>query len=611
VQSPYRYESDQQLERIERLELFHPKKETTMIETEGLTGADTLLRVLSHMGVDRIFSSPGSEWAPVWEAFAKAKAQSEGVPLYITSRHEEVAVGMASGYAKSTGKLPAVMIHTTVGALHATMALRGALHEQVPMVVFTGESLGFGEEAGPDVGAQWLGALADIGGPARLVDRCVKWSYGVNAKSLLPATIQRACQLAIASPKGPVFVSLPMEYLFDKMTKNASAENVPIPAPTADPAAIEELSALLAGAKNPIVITEEAGRDPGVVERLVELAELLGAGVVESRASSYVNFPRTHPLHAGFEPQEFLQEADMILLLGVIAPWHPASRKLNPGTKVAVLSDNPLRSELPYWGYPVNQILTGEIEGSMKQLLEAVKKRAAKGNADAARRAESWRSRHEKRRAAWKEEASARKEQKPIDTRWVTYELAQVIPSDALVIEETITHRLSIHRYLDMLKPGTFFAGCIGGLGTGTGTALGVKAAFPKRPVLCLIGDGAFNYDPGLAALGVCQEHSLPIMIVLYNNYGYHSQKSGVPRFFPDGFAVKNQDFIGISINPSPDYAMIARAFDGYGEKVEEPGDVRAALQRGLKAIAGGQMALIDIRLAKAAETNERPDRAN
>ena len=582
-----------------------------MIETEGLTGADALLRVLSHMGVDRIFSSPGSEWSPVWEAFAKAKAQSEGVPQYISSRHEEVAVGMASGYAKSTGKLPAVMIHTTVGALHATMALRGALHEQIPMVVFTGESLGFGEEPGPDVGAQWLGALADIGGPARLVDRCVKWSYGVNAKSLLPATIQRACQLAMGAPKGPVFVSLPMEYLFDKMTKNAAAENVPIPAPVADPAAIEELAALLAGAKIPLIITEEAGRDPSVVEKLVELAELLGAGVVESRASSYINFPRTHPLHAGFEPQEFLQEADAILLLGVIAPWHPASKKLNPGTKVAVLSDNPLRAELPYWGFQVDQILTGEIEGSLKQLLVAVKKRVSKDSSDASQRAETWHGRHATRRASWKEDATKRQDQKPIDTRWVTYELAQVIPADAIVVEETITHRLSIHRYLDMLKPGAFFAGCIGGLGTGTGTALGVKAANPKRPVLCLIGDGAFNYDPGLAAFGVCQEHNLPILIVLFNNYGYHSQKSGVPRYFPEGFAVKNQDFIGISINPSPDYAMVARAFEGYGEKVEDPAEVRAALQRGLKAVAGGQMALIDIRLAKAAETNERPDRAN
>ena len=582
-----------------------------MIETEGLTGADTLLRVLSHMGIDRIFASPGSEWAPVWEAFAKAKAQSEGVPQYISSRHEEIAVGMASGYAKSTGKLAAVMIHTTVGALHATMALRGALHEQIPMVVFTGESLGFGEEAGPDVGAQWLGALADIGGPARLVDRCVKWSFGVNAKSLLPSTIQRACQLAMGSPKGPVFVSLPMEYLFDKMTKNAAAENVHISAPMADPTALEELAALLAGAKNPVIITEEAGRSPAVVDKLVELAELLGASVVESRATSYVNFPRTHPLHGGFEPQEFLPDADAILLLGVVAPWHPASKKLSAATKVAVLSENPLRSELPYWGYPVSQILTGEIESSIKHLLECIKKRVTKGNADAARRTETARNRHEKRQAAWKQEALVRNEQKPIDTRWVTYELAQVIPADAIVIEETITHRLSIHRYLDRLKPGTFFAGCIGGLGTGLGTALGVKSAFPKRPVLCLIGDGAFNYDPGLPALGVCQEHQLPIMIVLYNNYGYHSQKSGVPRFFPDGFAVKNQDFIGISIAPSPDYAMIARAFEGYGEKVEDPGEVRAALQRGLKAIAGGQMALIDIRLAKAAETNERPDRAN
>ena len=582
-----------------------------MVETRGLSGADTLLRVLAHMGVDRIFASPGSEWSPVWEAFAKAKAQSEGVPLYISSRHEEIAVGMASGYAKSTGKLPAVMIHTTVGALHATMALRGALHEQVPMVVFTGESLGFGEEEGPDVGAQWLGALADIGGPARLVDRCVKWSYGVNAKSLLPSTIQRACQIAMGFPKGPVFVSLPMEYLFDKMTKNATAENVPVPSPMADPSSIDDLATLLVGAKNPVIITEEAGRSPAVVDKLVELAELLGAGVVESRASSYVNFPRTHPLHAGFEPQEFLQEADAIFLLGVITPWHPASKSLNAGTRVAVLSENPLRSDLPYWGYPVNQILTGEIESSMKHLVECVKKKVTTANGDAAGRKETWRKRYEDRKAKWKEEALVRKDQKPIDTRWITYELAQVLPPDAMIIEETITHRLSIHRYLDMLQPGSFFAGCIGGLGTGTGTALGVKAAFPKRPVLCLIGDGAFNYDPGLAALGVCQEHQLPIMIVLYNNYGYHSQKSGVPRFFPDGFAVRNQDFIGISINPSPDYATVARAFDGYGEKVEEPSEVRAALQRGLKAIAGGQFALIDVRLAKAAETNERPDRAN
>src|SRR5712692_3639889 len=218
-----------------------------MIETKGLTGAQTLLRVLGAMGVERIFASPGSEWSPVWEALAEPRAES--IPLYMSTRHEEVAVGMASGYAKSTGKLPAVMIHTTVGALHATMAMRGALHEQVPMVVFTGESIGFGEDAGPDVGGQWLSHLADMGGPARLVDRCVKWSFGVNTKSILPSTIQRACQLAMAAPRGPVFVSIPMEFLFDKMIKNPPSDRIAAPSPTADREGIEELAQLLSQAK--------------------------------------------------------------------------------------------------------------------------------------------------------------------------------------------------------------------------------------------------------------------------------------------------------------------------------------------------------------------------
>jgi len=578
-----------------------------MIETKGLTGAQTLLRVLGEMGVDRIFASPGSEWSPVWEALAEP--QSESIPLYVSTRHEEIAVGMASGYAKATGKLPAVMIHTTVGSLHATMALRGALHEQIPMVVLTGESIGFGEEEGPDPGGQWLGHLADIGGPARLVERCVKWSFGVNTKAILPATIQRACQLAMATPRGPVFISVPMEFLFAKMSKNPPAENGSAPAPTADPAGIGELADMLAGAKNPIIISEEAGRSPAIVERMVELAELLAAPVIETRSTGFLNFPRNHSLHGGHDPQEYIGEADMVFLLGALAPWHPASKGPAPGARVAVLDENPLRAELPYWGFRVDLCLAGEIQSSLEQLLACLKKRLAKGEAELSHRAEKWRSRFEERKQRWNEEALSVKDKKPIDTRWVTHELAQVLPPDAMVVEETITHRLAVHRYLDSLRPGSFFAGSIGGLGTGLATALGVKAAAPKRPVLCLIGDGSFNYDPALAALGVCQEHQMPILIVLFNNFGYLSQKSGIPRYFPDGWAVRDKNFVGISITPSPDYATIARAFDGYGEKVDEPGEVRRALERGLKTVAGGQTALIDIRLEPVTETEKRPDR--
>ena len=138
------------------------------MSTLGMSGAEALLRTLRKMGVERIFASPGSDWAPLWEALAKDYGPGE-IPEYLSSRHEETAVAMATGYAKATGKLPAVVLHTTVGALHATMALRAALHERVPMVVLAGESVNFSEPPAPEVGRQWLRLLSDVGGPARLI----------------------------------------------------------------------------------------------------------------------------------------------------------------------------------------------------------------------------------------------------------------------------------------------------------------------------------------------------------------------------------------------------------------------------------------------------------
>ncbi|HEY7318495.1 MAG TPA: thiamine pyrophosphate-binding protein [Candidatus Binatia bacterium] len=575
-----------------------------MIQTKGLTGAQTMLRVLGKMGVERIFASPGSEWSPLWEALAEPGV--EGMPIYMSTRHEEIAVGMASGYAKSTGKLPAVVIHTTVGALHATMAMRGALHEQVPMVVFAGESIGFGEDEGPDPGGQWGSHLGDMGGPAKLVDHTVKWSFGINTKSILPATIQRACRLAMAGPRGPVFLSLPMEYLFATMAKDVPSDLGAAPLATADPKGIEELAGMLAGAKNPVIVTEDSGRTAKAVDCLVEIAELLGCPVVETRSTGAINIPRTHPLHSGFDPREIVQGSDVIFLLAVIAPWHPASITPSAGAKVVLLDENPLRAELPYYGFQADLCLTGEVESSLEHLLAALKKRVTKGDPSRSRRAEELKSKNDARRKKWREEAQALANQKPMDTRWVAHEISQVLPADAMVVEETITHRLAIHRYLDNLKPGSFFAGCIGGLGTGLATALGVKAGNPKRPVICLIGDGSFNYDPAPAAYGAAQEHNLPFLTIMFNNQGYLSQKSGIPRYYPEGWAVKSNNFSGLHIVPCPEYSTIVKAFDGYGEKVEEPAEVRKAVERGLRAVAAGQSALIDVRLKPVEEIIQR-----
>src|SRR5438128_776571 len=132
----------------------------------------------------------------------------------------------------------------------------------------------------PEPGRQWV-LLADMGGPARLVERCVKWSFGLNSSALLPATVQRACQLAVAAPQGPTFVSVPMEFLLATLP-TAPPPSASLPrAGAANPEAIDELARVLTEASSPLIVTEEVGRSARAVDHLVELAELLGAPVVE------------------------------------------------------------------------------------------------------------------------------------------------------------------------------------------------------------------------------------------------------------------------------------------------------------------------------------------
>jgi acetolactate synthase-1/2/3 large subunit len=539
------------------------------------SGAEALLKALRGMGVERIFASPGSDWAPLWEALAKPWAPGE-VPDYLSVRHEDTAVSMASGYAKATGRLPAVVLHTTVGALHAAMTLRIALHERVPMVVLAGESIGFGEPPGPKMGRQWLRLLTDTGGPARLVEPCVKSSFGLNNPALLAQTAQRACQLAWSAPRGPVFVSVPTEYLLAEASGPAPAP-MALPRPAApEAAALDEMARQLSAARRPLIITEEAGRDPAAVGALVALAEKLGAPVAEAWQPYYVNFPRSHPLYAGVVSdgmEKLVGEADAVLLADAVLPWHPPSSLPKPGTKVFALGEDPLRSNLPYWGFRTDLVAAGELKPALEALAARVSSR-------------QW--------TFPKEEIHPLQSEKAITSAWVAQELNEVLPAGAILVNETITHRLDLLRRVTKLEPGGFYEASFGGLGTGLATALGVKHALPRRAVVCTIGDGAFHYHPVAASFGASQELQLGILILLFNNAGYLSQKMDVAMYHPQGAAVKSGKFAGTSIAPRPDYAKLAEAYGGWGERVEQPGELRAALERGLEQ-AQRRLALVDV----------------
>jgi len=532
-----------------------------------MIGAEAILRALGAMGVERIFASPGSDWAALWEALARPHAPGE-FPQYVSVRHEETAVAMASGYSKATGKLPAVVLHTTVGTLHATMALRIAKHERVPMVVMAGESATFSESPSFKAGRQWLRLLTDVGGPARLAEPSVKWSLGLNSSLLLAQTVQRACQLAMSSPRGPVFLSVPIECLVETQAHGLPpAAALPAPA-AADPSALDKLASQLAEAKRPLIVTEEAGRDPATVGALVALAERLGAPVAEAWQPYYVNFPRDHPLYAGIavdNMKSLVDEADAVLLAECVMPWHPPSALPKPGTKVFALGEDPLRSNLPYWGVRADMVVPGELRTTLEGLVARIPDRRNRGQSPISHR------------------PSLPQATEGMNNAWIAEQLNAVISSDAVVVDETITHRLALVQRLTKLAPGGFYEASFGGLGMGLSVALGVKHAQPRRPVIVTIGDGAFHYNPVPACFGASQELELPILVLLFDNAGYLSQKTDVVSYFPQGSAIQSGRFAGTAITPRPEYAKLAEAYGGYGDKVTSPRDVAAALERGLE----------------------------
>jgi acetolactate synthase-1/2/3 large subunit len=562
-----------------------------------ISGAHALLRTLRKAGVEKIFASPGSDWAPLWEALASPAAREE-FPEYLSSRHEETAIAMASGYTKTTGKLPAVVLHTTVGALHATMGMRAALHERIPMVLLAGESISFGERPGYGIGPQWLRLLSDTGGPARLVSPCVKWSFGLNDRALLSATIERACRIAAAAPAGPAFVSIPTEFLMDALPEQPVRSSAPVSDPAADPAALDELARALCGAKRPVILTEEAAKDPRAVDRLVELAEALGAPVFEGWHAGYVNFPRTHPLYGGAAPEmkALLDDTDLLFCVETVAPAHPPAILSASKARIAFLGEDPLHSHLPWWGFRSDVSVAGAAGPSLALLAERVLRAVPKGSRST--QSSQWAGRNAKSREQARERGRSAGTSDRIESAWVGHELNAVLPEGAIVVDETITHKHEVQLQLERIGRGGFISASYGGLGMGIGAGLGAKVARPDAMVAVTIGDGAFFYNPVIASFGAAQELKLPLLVVLFNNAGYLSQKLDVVREYPEGWAVRSKHFAGLSIAPRPDYPALARAFGGYGEAVERPSEVRAALTRGLAAVAKGQLALIEMVLA-------------
>jgi acetolactate synthase-1/2/3 large subunit len=559
-----------------------------------------MLKVMQRTGIDHIVSSPGSEWPPVWEALAELSSEGAQKPKYINCRHEAVAVAMAAGYTKVTGRPQVVMLHATAGPLNAAMTIRAALHERTPMVIISGEVAAYGENSKiADPGGQWLHDLTDLGGSPDLLRGCVKWADRVMSAELLAPTLERAVQIALEPPAGPVLIGIPFECMMEEVNPpEHNRSNEVVRAVAVDDAAIERAVAMIATAKNPVVLTEHAGGDPRAVERLVELCELFSLPVMESYRPAFLNFPRTHPLYQHHDPK-FVDAADLVLMVEAVTPWYPASKAPKNAKVIAITEEFP-NSRLPYWGYNVDLALVAPPVSTLEKLVRKAKlsEQIAGNRVAYNERLARSREQHDSYFSKLRDEARTRADQSPIDPRWLCHELGEALPQNAVISEETTVYRSLIQEAIPRTNTQTYFARITGGLGVGLSYALGVKLALPDRPVFALIGDGAFHYNAVPSCLGVAQEYGLPIHVVVFNNGRYLSMETSLIKYFPDGAAKTTGVHFGANIAPRPEYQFYGKAHGGYGYRVTHPNEIKPAIEQALKHETEDKLTVIDVVLS-------------
>jgi len=572
------------------------------IEIEG--AAEGYLEIFRRYGVDYVFCSPGTEFVPFWEFLAKLRAQGKK-PGYVNARHEGLALSMAKGYTMATGRPQAVLLHVLFGLLHGAMELKSIYTDNIPMLVIAGQARTHEEEVpGGTPGPHYL-PFTEVGGTQRLVQPYVKWCDAPDTNLNMHYILARAFRVASSEPKGPVFLLLSRELMFEELRKMRMPSRIgPATSIQADPGALRKLAELLAEADNPVIYTRYLGRNPGAVGRLVELAELVLAPVFETPV--YMNFPTDHPLHMGYDVSPHLGEADLILVVDGSSrpPWYPPSRIQSLSkAKIAFIDVDPAQLKYPYYGYQADLLIAADSSLALPTLVEALRpmishRRAAEKIEE---RYERWKEEHSRQREDWREEALRARDAEPIDPRWLCHVINDVMDPSAIVVHETITHRTFVDRYVEKnrVEPGhRFEGGATTGLGLGLGVALGSKLASPGRTVIALEGDGSFNYNPVLACFGLAQEYHMPFLTVIFDNRSYAAMKSH-QRHYPDGWSVRTDTYYGVYEEPKPDYPKLAEAFGGYGETVADPAEVKPALLRALDEVEEGRIALLDVILPK------------
>jgi acetolactate synthase-1/2/3 large subunit len=561
-----------------------------MTDIEIRSTADTYLELLHNRGVEYLFGNAGTDFGPLIDAYARRDVAGHPSPRPVIVTHEVTAMAMAHGYAIVSGRTPAVMVHTVAGTANAVGGLINANRAQVPMLFTAGRTpLTEGQALGArDLHIHWAQESFDQGG---MVREWVKWDYELKSGSDLVSVLDRALAVAETEPKGPVYLTLPREVLA------APHDGVPVDRPPAiragrtmaAPPDLAAAAAALGAARNPIIITRSAGRERDAAGALARLAEAVGAPVIDPYPT-HANLDFDHPLHLVGPPDPHLGQADVVVIVESDVPWTPKRTQPADDATIIAIGTDPLHSRYPIRSFPVGISLAGSLSANLEALTGAVATVA--DQASVAERSGRWHQQVAEARAGARARAEGGSRAVPIQKPWFSHVLDGLLPDDAIVVDEL---GCDVSQ-LSLRGPDRFFGVSQAGvLGWGVGAALGARLAAPDRPVVGVIGDGSYLFGAPTTGHWVSRRYELPVLYLVWNNAKWGAVEGATRLVYPDGHAARHGSFSFSDLRPEIDYELVCQAAGGMGERVEDPAELAGAIERGLKAVADGRQALLNI----------------
>ncbi len=574
--------------------------------TQTSSGGDFMVDVLKSLDFDYVAINPASSFRGLHEAIINYGKNTK--PEILTCNHEEIAVSMAQGYAKMSGKPMAVLAHGTVGLQHAAMGLYNAFCDKAPVYVMIGNILA-ADKRGPLV--EWAHSAQD---PAAIVRDFLKWDDQPASLQHFAESAVRAYKLAMTPPMAPVLLSLDAELQENPIAEREQLRIPRLPRttlPAGDPGAVAETAKLLVAAENPLIIADRMARSQDGMDRLVELAELLQCAVIDQGGRT--NFPSRHPLNHSGRAATVVAQADVILGLELNDYWgalHAFSDRIvrrsaaitRAGAKTVSLGTHDLFTKANYQEFErfpdVDLAIAGDGEATLPSLIAAVRPLVDDGRRAAfAARGKKLAQVHAAMLQQLRETAAIGWDASPITMGRLSAELWEQLRAEDWSLVGNGIGIFWPQRLWDSDKRYRF-NGNSGGFGIGYNAPGALGAALANRAhgrvSVAIQGDGDLMFAPG--TLWTAAHHRIPILYVMHNNRAYHQEFMYVQDMCGRHMRGVENAHVGTTLrDPYIDFATVAKGFGVYAEgPISDPKDLAPALQRAIAVVKRGEPALID-----------------